>query len=78
MLTLDKVLDNAMELSPDERDTLIEILKKRRIEERRNEIVNEIHEARGEYSKGNLKALTANEIISELHNFLSDSEEKES
>jgi len=77
MITLDKVLDKAMELTPSERDALIEILQKRRIQERRKEIANEIREARESYKNGKLKSLTAEEAIKELHSSLSESPQEE-
>jgi hypothetical protein len=67
MNTLDPVLDDVMRLSLSERIALLEILNKRLIEDRRDEISSEIMEATALYSSGKLKYSTADEVISKLH-----------
>ena len=67
MSTLDTTLDDIMNLSPEERETLVEILMKRRIEERRKEISNQVKETEALYNQGKLEPRSAQEIIDELH-----------
>ena len=67
MITLDSVLDDVMRLSLSERIALLEILNKRLIEDRRNEISTEIKETTTLYAAGKLQSSTAEEIISKLH-----------
>jgi len=67
MNTLDSVLDDVMRLSLSERIALFEILNKRLIEDRRDEISNEIKEATALYTSGKLQSSTAEEVISKLH-----------
>ncbi|MDP2303413.1 MAG: hypothetical protein Q8N03_13425 [Ignavibacteria bacterium] len=54
MSTLDSVLDDVMRLSLAERIALLEILNKRLIEDRRDEISSEIKEATTLYTSGKL------------------------
>lgn len=67
MNTLDSVLDDIMRLSLSERIVLLEILNKRLIEDRRDEISSEIKEATTLYTSGKLQSLTADEVLSKLH-----------
>jgi PBP1b-binding outer membrane lipoprotein LpoB len=67
MNTLDSVLDDVMRLSLSERIALLEILNKRLIEDRRDEISSEIKEATSLYTSGKLKSSTADEVISKLY-----------
>lgn len=67
MNTLDSVLDDVMRLSLSERITLLEILNKRLIEDRRDQISSEIKEAAALYTSGKLQFSTAEEVISKLH-----------
>lgn len=67
MNTLDSVLDDVMRLSLSERIALLEILNKRLIEDRREEIAVEIKEATSFYKAGNLNTSTAEDVISKLH-----------
>jgi len=74
MNTLDSVLDEIMQLSPYEKQILLEILNKRVIEERRDELSAEIKEAISLYRSGKLKTESAEQIISRLHNSLDNDE----
>lgn len=65
--TLDSVLDAAMQLASTEQGMLVEILRKRRIEQRRNEIATHAHEARKAFRRGRLATETADDLIERLH-----------
>ncbi|MBK7377710.1 MAG: hypothetical protein IPJ03_01680 [Ignavibacteriales bacterium] len=67
MITLDSVLDEVMQLSPYERQILVDLLYKRVIEERRDEMALEIRDAKSLYNSGSLKSITADQAISKLH-----------
>jgi len=67
MVTLDQALDTVMQLSNEEREMLIEILRRRRIEEQREEIAASAHEAIEAFHAGKLKAETVEELLLRLH-----------
>ena len=67
MPTLDQTLDAAMQLTPNEQEMLIDIIKKRRIESFREELSNDIQKDILEFDEGKLKTETAEELINRLH-----------
>lgn len=67
MATLDSVLDEIMRLDFDTREMLIEILRKRQVESRRDEILRQAKKDMKDYRAGKLKAQTAEEVIEELN-----------
>ena len=66
---LDRVLDEAMNLPPEQREMLIQILQRRAIEQRRDEIAQDARLSLAEFKEGKLKIQTATEAISELRQF---------
>ncbi len=66
MFTLDKVLDDIMQLDYSTREMLLDILKKRQIEERRKEIAANARKAKSDFKRGKLKARSAKEVIRHL------------
>lgn len=72
MNTLDSTLDAAMNLPISERIRLVEILTKRIIQERRQEIVKEVKESTELYKAGKLDIVTAEDAIRELHSILKE------
>lgn len=75
MITFEKVLDLVSQLSIEQQQLLIDIIKKRNAEVRRQEIVEECREALSEYREGNLTPLTAEAAIIDLRSYLNDSED---
>ena len=67
MITLDQALDSAMQLPFYEKELLIEILRKRAVEERRNEIALEVKEAQTSYDAGKLQSASTEQILNELY-----------
>lgn len=65
-ITLDEVIDAAMQLPDDQREMLVSILQKRQIEARRHEIAVDAQESLADFCKGKLKAQTAEEAVREL------------
>jgi DNA-binding NtrC family response regulator len=70
MTSLDKVLDEAMDLPLEQQEMLIQILQRRIIERRRDEIANDAATSLAEFRAGKLKAQSAEEAIRELREFL--------
>jgi hypothetical protein len=73
-VTLDQAIDTAMQLPPAQQDMLLEILRSRRIEARREEIAAAARESIAEYRAGALETHSADEVIAELRRALEDSE----
>lgn len=67
MFTVDKVLDEIMQLDYSTREMLVEIVRKRQIEERRNVISANAKKAKREYTNRKLKSSLAVEVIKHLH-----------
>ena len=70
MNNLDRILDEAMALPPNQQDMLMEILQRRIIERKRDEIAQDAIESLAEFRSGNLKPQTAPEAIADLRSFL--------
>jgi transcriptional regulator with AAA-type ATPase domain len=70
MTSLDKVLDEAMDLPLEQQEMLIQILQRRIVERRRDEIATDAVTSLAEFRAGKLKVQTANEAIAELREFL--------
>ncbi|HEV2382307.1 MAG TPA: hypothetical protein VG206_21280 [Terriglobia bacterium] len=60
------VVDSADRLTPEEQQTLIEVLTRRLAERRRAEIVSEIEEAQREFQSGALQPATPHEIMKDI------------
>ena len=73
MITLDQAIDTVMQLPPEQREMLIDILHNRYIEERRNEIADDAQKSLAAFRAGSLKLQSANEVITELRESLDDS-----
>jgi len=60
------VLEAADELSPEEQEMVVEILHRRVIEGRRQEIAKDIREARQEYRKGRCRVVSPADLKKEI------------
>ncbi|MBW4476552.1 MAG: hypothetical protein KME54_06695 [Tolypothrix brevis GSE-NOS-MK-07-07A] len=67
---LDEVLDAAMDLPLEQQEMLIQILKNRIVENRRDEIASDAAVSIAEFQAGRLKVQTAAEAIQELREYL--------
>ena len=65
-LTLDRVLADAAHLPSDERETLEDLLRKRRIEAWRAETSTQAKKAAAAFRSGKLKAQSAEAVIARL------------
>lgn len=54
VFTIDKVLDEIMQLDFSSREMLIDIVRKRQVEERRKEIARNARKAKAEFKRGKL------------------------
>jgi len=68
MVTIDSTLEDIMKLDYASREMLLEILQKRQIESRRDEMAKNARRSLREYHSGKLPALTADEVIEKLNN----------
>jgi hypothetical protein len=66
MATIDSALDEIMKLDFDSREMLLDILAKRQIEARREEIANNAKKTYEDYKFGNLEPLSAEQVIGKL------------
>lgn len=67
MITLDETLDYVSKLDSSSREMLLEILQKRQVEERREEISKNAKMAQDDFKSGKLNKTTASEAISILN-----------
>jgi hypothetical protein len=74
MTTLNEVLDAVMELPAEQQEMLIQIVRQRTIENRREEIAQATQVSIAEFRSGKLKAQTAAEVISDLRLLLETDE----
>ncbi|MEI6328360.1 MAG: hypothetical protein WCP16_03955 [Pseudanabaena sp. ELA645] len=75
MITFESALDAVSQLSIDQQEMLIDILKKRNAEVRRRQILEECREGLAEYRSGVLTAQTGEEAIADLRSYLDSSED---
>ena len=61
-----KALEVVEALTEEERESLLEVVRKRSIEERRNRIAGSIKEARAEYKSGKIKGGSVDDLMREL------------
>jgi hypothetical protein len=74
MVTLAAAIEVVEQLPIDQQDQLVQIIRNRQIERRRDEIAENGREALAEYRAGELKSYTAEEAIAELRNILDSPE----
>lgn len=75
MITFESALEAVSQLSIDQQEMLIDIVKKRNAEVRRRQIIEECREGVTEYRSGVLKAQTAVEAIADMRSYLDSSED---
>jgi hypothetical protein len=65
-ITFQKALEVIESLPEEQRESLIEIVRRRLIEERRDRLAQRIGEAREEYKRGETKKGTVDDLMHEL------------
>jgi hypothetical protein len=64
--TLHQALDLVETLEPEEQAILLNIISKRLAQQRRNELIEDIAQARDDYQKGNIKRGSIADLMAEL------------
>jgi len=72
IVTLDQAIDIAMQLPLDQRELLLDIIRRRDIEARREEIAKDAEASLAAFRAGELKPQPVDEIIQELRLALED------
>ncbi len=65
-LSFGEVLERAEQLSLEDQEALIDIVRRRLIEQRRVELAKDIREAQEELRAGNVRAVTVDELMREI------------
>jgi hypothetical protein len=65
-ITFQKALEIIESLPAEQRESLIEVVRQRLIEERRDRLAQSIQEAREEYKRGETKRGTVDDLMHEL------------
>lgn len=65
-ITFQKALEIIESLPEEQRESLIDIVKRRLIEERRDHLAQSIREAREEYKRGEIQQGTVDDLMNEL------------
>ncbi|MBE2233388.1 MAG: hypothetical protein IAE85_07835 [Anaerolinea sp.] len=73
-VTLDQAIDTALQLPTEQQEMLVDILRSRQIEARRQEIAADAGVSITAFQAGKLKAYSAEALIAELHETLEDAE----
>jgi len=64
--TFDEVLDIIESFPEDQRESIVEIVKQRLVEERRGQLAQTVKEAREEYARGEVRRGTVDDLIREI------------
>jgi hypothetical protein len=67
MVRFSDIVDAANELSVDEQETLLEVLRHRIAERNRARLVDEVAEARAEFAAGQARTASVQEIMDEVN-----------
>ena len=65
-ITFQKALDIVESLPEYQQEDLVDIIRRRLIEQRRDRLANSIREAREEYARGEVKRGTVDDLMKEL------------
>ncbi len=65
-ITFNDVLESVDKLSLEEQETLMDVLHRRLIEQRRSELAKEIQDAQHEFREGSSQPATPSEIMKEI------------
>ena len=77
MITFENALEVVSQLPREQQEMLIEIVRKRSAEARRQEMIEECREALAEYQAGKLEVMSAEEAIADLRCYLQDNQVNE-
>ena len=68
MKALDKILTDIDHLSLDDKEVIIDIVKKRTIEEKRDMLYEDYIQAKKDFKKGNIKRGSASDLLKDIKN----------
>ena len=74
-ISLDEAIETVMQLPPEQQEMLIDIVRHRQIERRRQEIARDAQQSLAAYNAGEYKPQSAVQIIRELHLGLDEDDE---
>ncbi|MFZ1401158.1 MAG: hypothetical protein WAS33_29910 [Candidatus Promineifilaceae bacterium] len=74
-ISLDEALETVMQLPPEQQEMLIDIVRHRQIERRRQEMAEDAQQSLAAYQAGEYKPQSAVQIIRELHLGLDEDDE---
>jgi transcriptional regulator with AAA-type ATPase domain len=72
MKSLERILERVMDLPLEQQEMLLQILQRRIVEQRRDEIARDAKLSLAEFREGKLKSQSVAEAISELREFIQD------
>ncbi len=75
-VTFGKVLDDAMKLSPEEREMLADIIRRRGVERWRDDLAKYALQVKEDIAAGKYTARTVDEVIKDLEKSLDESDDK--
>jgi hypothetical protein len=76
IITLDQAIDTVMQLSFEQQEILLEVVRRRHIESRRKEIARDAQESIAAFQAGQLKPQSVNEIITDLRQSLNEASDE--
>ncbi len=65
-VTFGSVFNDTEQLTLDDQEALIEVLRRRTAELRRQQIVDDVHDAEAEFSRGECKRTTVADLMAEI------------
>ena len=65
-VTFGSVLEDADQLTLDEQETLVEVLQRRTAEMRRQQVIDDVHDAEAEFRRGECKRTTVADLMAEI------------
>ena len=74
MVTLDHAIDTVSELSLEQQELLLEIVRKRHIAKRRKEIATDAAASIAKFREGSLPSLSVEAVIHQLHTSLNEND----
>jgi hypothetical protein len=75
MISFDQALDGVMQLPPDQQETLINIVRHRRIEQRRDELAQDAQKSIEEFRAGQYQPMTIEQVLTDLRSSLEEASE---
>ena len=65
-MRFDEIIEAVEEMDISDREMLIDIVSKRLLEQKRNQIISDVRQSRKDYSSGNVKRGSSKDLLAEL------------